>query len=310
MQAHGDIESYTGGGGYTADGLVRKCSMLRVKPGGDIEGYKEWHRKVWPEMQAHIRRSGTTNYSIFSRPDGVLFLYQEQREELAAAAAAAGDDGVVERWQKLMDPFLDRDWKWNGPLKHVMYMDPDPATRSMTCVDLPQLPPPRLAPNPSWGGYDTYTGGGGWSLSGRRRQASQLKCREDGACQAPSTVLVAALLSHRTPVSLTRLYLAGITEYNRWHAQVWPELQVLGFRGGSRNYSIFQRADGLLFLYSEVDEVQAARDRQSPPPPPNDVNDRWQAMMNTVGLVRDYPHNGSLEHVMYIGDDRTMEKPY
>lgn len=106
------------------------------------------------------------------------------------------------------------------------------------------------------------------------------------------------------------LHLAGIAEYNRWHSQVWPELQVLGFRSGTRNYSIFQRADGLLFLYSEVDELQAALDRQSPPPPPNDVNDRWQAMMDEVGLVREYPYNGALEHVMYIGDDRTMDKPY
>ena len=32
---------------------------------------------------------------------------------------------------------------------------------------------------------------------------------------------------------------------------------MLGFRGGSRNYSIFQRKDGLLFLYSEIDEAVA-----------------------------------------------------
>lgn len=106
-----------------------------------------------------------------------------------------------------------------------------------------------------------------------------------------------------------RLCLAGIAEYNRWHSHVWPELQVLGFRGGSRNYSIFQRSDGLLFLYSEIDEIQAALDRQAAPPPPNDVNDRWQKLMDTVGLVRDFPGNGPLEHIMYIGDDRTMKKP-
>ena len=42
-------------------------------------------------------------------------------------------------------------------------------------------------------------------------------------------------------------------------------VQVLGFRGGSRNYSIFQRRDGLLFLYSEIDEAQAARDQVHEP---------------------------------------------
>ena len=49
--------------------------------------------------------------------------------------------------------------------------------------------------------------------------------------------------------------------------------------------------------------------KAGPPPPANDVNERWQAMMDEVGLVRDYPGNGELEHVMYIGDDRTMTKP-
>jgi len=92
--------------------------------------------------------------------------------------------------------------------------------------------------------------------------------------------------------------------------------EVLGFRGGSRNYSIFQvrhfsrhflsrlccifwaischsgyisvifvrfglvfggifqRKDGLLFLYSEVDEAVAEADKLLPPPPSNDVNER------------------------------------
>jgi L-rhamnose mutarotase len=217
--------------------------------------------------------------SIFQRSDGVLFLYEEVNEVLAAAAAAAQEDTVSARWQQLMNPYLDRDWEWNGPLEHVMYMDPDPATRSMAPIE-PSSAMPSLEPNQAWGEYDSFTGGGGWSLSGRSRQAQQLKCRVE-----------------------------GIPEYNRWHAQVWPELQVLGFRGGSRNYSIFQRKDGLLFLYSETDEAVAEKNKSLPPPPANDVNERWQAMMNEVGLERDYPGNGPLEHVMYIGDDRTMTKP-
>ena len=36
------------------------------------------------------------------------------------------------------------------------------------------------------------------------------------------------------------------------------------------------------------------------------VSEEWEALMDEVGLVRDAPHNGLLEHVMYIGDDRTM----
>jgi len=39
------------------------------------------------------------------------------------------------------------------------------------------------------------------------------------------------------------------------------------------------------------------------------VNEKWQTMMDEVGLDRNWEHNGPLEHVMYIGDDRTMVQP-
>ena len=181
-----------------------------------MAGYNEWHAKVWPELQEHIRRTGTTNYSIFQGGDGLLFLYEERNEVLAAAAAndftktdmeldewddtdGRGVLSVSARWSLLMEPFLDPDYEFSGEeLEHVMYMDPDPATRSMDHIE-PSAEVPSLAPNPAWGEYESFTGGGGWSLSGRTRQASQLKCRVE-----------------------------GIPRYNEWHANVWPELQVLG----------------------------------------------------------------------------------
>ena len=88
-----------------------------------------------------------------------------------------------------------------GPLEHVMYMDPDPTTRSMTLIP-PSPDIPSLAPNPRHEGYESYTGGGGWSLDGRRRQATQLKCRPDAE---------------------------SMQDYCEWHRKVWPELQVRFF---------------------------------------------------------------------------------
>ena len=63
MAPHQQIASFTGGGGSTEQGLIRKCSMLKVRDGGPelTAEYNEWHRKVWSELQAHIRRTGTTN---------------------------------------------------------------------------------------------------------------------------------------------------------------------------------------------------------------------------------------------------------
>ena len=90
-----------------------------------------------------------------------------------------------------------------------------------------------------------------------------------------------------------------------------PELQLQGFIGGCRNYSIFERADGLLFLYSELDEAVAERAKLAGlgahSAEGQDVNERWQTMMNKVGLDRDWEFNGELEHVMYIGRDRVMK---
>jgi L-rhamnose mutarotase len=74
MVSHLEVSSFTGGGGCTADGLIRKCSMLKVRDGGPelMAGYNEWHRKVWPEMQAHIRRTGTTNCETQRSPAASL----------------------------------------------------------------------------------------------------------------------------------------------------------------------------------------------------------------------------------------------
>ena len=130
MPPHGRIASFTGGGGCTAEGLVRECSMLKVRTPALIAGYNEWHRKVWPELQSQIFLAGVTNYSIFQRPDGLLFLYMESNPVLAQQHSISSTE-VSTRWEELMDPFLDPGFEYNGPLEHVMYMDPDPSTRSM-----------------------------------------------------------------------------------------------------------------------------------------------------------------------------------
>eukprot|EP01047_Picozoa_sp_COSAG01_P072540 COSAG01_NODE_11562_length_1903_cov_1.379712_1_plen_401_part_00 len=350
MPPYKQYTSYTGPGGTTAQGLVRECTMLKVRSRSLLAGYNEWHRQVWPDLQAQIRLSGATNYSIFQRPDGLLFLYMEYNPVLRAANADSADladvrllagvgftrtlahtglmrstagwinvvrapvrTQVTRRWRALMDPFLDRDFEFNGPLDHVMYMDPDPASRTMLPVRASVAATPSLAPNPSHAGYDSFTGGGGWSHSGRTRHASQLKCRSD-------------------PQSMAA--------YREWHCKVWPELYLPGFARGMRNYSIFQRKDGLLFLYHEQDEQLAAASKEAPDHhSAAQVNDRWQAMMDEVGLQRDAEHSGPLEHVsyqlaggsgatpvaagtvrgisvlagaqvMYIGDDRTMKRPF
>jgi len=67
-----------------------------------------------------------------------------------------------------------------------------------------------------------------------------------------------------------------IAEYKEHHTKVWPEMLVALRRTGWHNYSLFMRADGLLFGYFETpDSFQAALDGMSR----EDINARWQDFM-------------------------------
>ena len=80
--------------------------LLKVKS-ERIEEYKHHHRHVWPEMLAALERTGWHNYSLFMRPDGLLFGYFETPESFDAARAAMALDEVNARWQAFMAPFFE-----------------------------------------------------------------------------------------------------------------------------------------------------------------------------------------------------------
>jgi L-rhamnose mutarotase len=72
-----------------------------------IEEYKKRHQAVWPEMQEALRRAGWHNYSLFMRPDGILFGYVEVDESFAQAQANMEQEEVNLRWQTYMDGFFE-----------------------------------------------------------------------------------------------------------------------------------------------------------------------------------------------------------
>src|ERR1700733_4743799 len=85
--------------------MQRICFVLQVKPERLAE-YKERHRKVWPEMQAALRETGWTNYSLFLREDGLLVGYLETPDFDAALHGMAAQE-VNARWQREMAPFFE-----------------------------------------------------------------------------------------------------------------------------------------------------------------------------------------------------------
>ena len=80
--------------------------LLKVKE-GLIEEYKEHHRNVTPEMLDALRRHGWHNYSLFMRPDGMMFGYVEVPESFQSALDGMAGEDANSRWQALMEPFFD-----------------------------------------------------------------------------------------------------------------------------------------------------------------------------------------------------------
>ncbi|MBI1281568.1 MAG: L-rhamnose mutarotase [Anaerolineaceae bacterium] len=72
-----------------------------------IEEYKKHHAAVWPDMLDALRRHGWHNYSIFLRPDGLLFGYYEAAESPQASEAGMAKEAINLKWQEFMGPFFE-----------------------------------------------------------------------------------------------------------------------------------------------------------------------------------------------------------
>lgn len=86
--------------------MKRVGFLLKVKP-DRIEEYKQHHAAVWPEMLAALKRQGWHNYSLFMRPDGLLFGYFEAAESFEASLAGMETETINATWQEFMTPFFE-----------------------------------------------------------------------------------------------------------------------------------------------------------------------------------------------------------
>jgi L-rhamnose mutarotase len=86
--------------------MKRVGFQMKVKS-ESIPEYKEWHRRVWPEMLEALRRHGWGNYSLFMRPDGLMFGYVECADSFEASLSGMAGEEVNARWQALMAPYFE-----------------------------------------------------------------------------------------------------------------------------------------------------------------------------------------------------------
>jgi L-rhamnose mutarotase len=86
--------------------MKRVGFLLKVKQ-DRIEEYKKHHEAVWPDMLDALRRTGWRNYSLFMRPDGLMFGYFEADESFEASLAGMETEEVNLRWQAFMQPYFE-----------------------------------------------------------------------------------------------------------------------------------------------------------------------------------------------------------
>jgi L-rhamnose mutarotase len=86
---------------------VKRVGFLLKVRQDMIAEYKRHHEAVWPEMQEALQRTGWRNYSLFIRPDGMLFGYFEADESFEASLAGMAREEVNARWQAFMAPYFE-----------------------------------------------------------------------------------------------------------------------------------------------------------------------------------------------------------
>lgn len=86
--------------------MVRVGFQMKVRE-EVIPEYKEWHRKVWPEMLDALRKHGWKNYTLFMRPDGQMFGYVEVDGTFQDALDGMAGEEINAKWQELMAPYFE-----------------------------------------------------------------------------------------------------------------------------------------------------------------------------------------------------------
>jgi L-rhamnose mutarotase len=66
--------------------------------------YLRLHAAVWPDVEAQIRRSNISNYSIFIRDELLIAYFEYVGTDYAADMAAMAADPTTRAWWALTDP--------------------------------------------------------------------------------------------------------------------------------------------------------------------------------------------------------------
>ncbi len=104
--------------------MVRKAFKMQLFEGFEQE-YKRRHDEIWPELEALLRETGISGYSIFLDKETLtLFGVMEVADETAQAGLA--DHPVMKRWWAYMKDIMvsnPDNSPVSKPLEKVFHME-------------------------------------------------------------------------------------------------------------------------------------------------------------------------------------------
>jgi len=109
--------------------MKRLGQTIHLRPEAEAE-YRRIHVKIWPEIEAAIRESGITRYSIYLK-DGVMFAYFEYTgpdDEFDARMAKMAEAPRMKEWwaitESMQIPLETRKAdEWWANMEEVFHQD-------------------------------------------------------------------------------------------------------------------------------------------------------------------------------------------
>lgn len=107
--------------------MQRFGMVLRIKPEA-IEKYKEYHRRVWPEVLRTISECNIRNYTIFLKDD-LLFAYMEYHgHDRQADWKKMAADPKTQEWWSIMEPMQQplatrKAGEWWAEMEEVFHIE-------------------------------------------------------------------------------------------------------------------------------------------------------------------------------------------
>lgn len=123
-----NVQKYTGGGNLTKAGWKRICFQMKINPNKLSECIKE-HEALCSKLQEALILSGWHNYSLFSRPDGLIIGYYEtENKNHQESCDRLAKFNIYNRWYTAMLKYKAKNTKSNYStitLEHYFYLGID-----------------------------------------------------------------------------------------------------------------------------------------------------------------------------------------